>query len=236
MSNNYFQFKRFTVTQNHSAMKVGTDGVLLGSWAEPKAANHILDIGCGTGLLALMMAQKSLATIDALEIDTEACKDAQFNFSQSPWNERIQLIEDDFIYFSQNIEKHYDVIVSNPPFFKDSLHSPHLQKNTARHTNSLPHEKLIEGVARLLTADGLFYVVIPTDISKAFITNSRLQGLHPQTILHIFSKETDLKPIRSLICFGRNDCRSDERSMLIYKQASYSEEYKALTAEFYLNF
>jgi len=236
MSNNYFQFKQFTVMQNYSAMKVGTDGVLLGSWVEAQSAKNVLDIGCGTGLLALMMAQKTLATIDALDIDSDACKDALLNFSQSPWKERIHLIEGDFISFSQNMGKQYDVIVSNPPFFKDSLHSPQAKKNTARHTNSLPHEKLIEGVARLLTDDGHFYVVIPADISKAFITNSRLQGLHPQTILQIFSKETDLKPIRTLICFGRNDCKADESSMHIYKQASYSEEYKALTAEFYLNF
>jgi tRNA1Val (adenine37-N6)-methyltransferase len=235
MSNNYFEFKQFTVTQNHSAMKVGTDGVLLGSWVAVENARTILDIGTGTGLLSLMLAQKSSAVIDAIEIDAEACIDAQFNFAQSPWNERLKLLEIDFLVFSKQATKQYDLIVSNPPFFKNSLHSPTNKKTVARHSNSLPHEKLVAEVTKLLTDDGRFYVVLPSDIAKEFIILSRLQGLHPKQIVKVFSKTTDTKSVRIMLCFSKTDCKATEILLSIYDQSSeYTIEYKTLTKDFYL--
>ena len=236
MSNNYFQFKQFTVWQYNSALKVGTDGVLLGSWIDSKNAQNILDIGTGTGLLALMVAQKCNAEIDAVEINPEACKDATYNFSQSQWNKRIQLIESDFFSFIKGSSKQYDCIISNPPYFKNALLSPSNSKNIARHTNSLPHEKLLKGVATILSNNGLFYIILPSDISKAFISTARLSGLHPNNILRVFSKETDLLPIRSLICLSRNDCKAKESDLIIYQQDGYTEAYKALTRDYYLAF
>ena len=218
-------------------MKVGTDGVLLGSWVTIKNARTILDIGTGTGLLSLMLAQKSSVQIDAIEIDAEACLDAQFNFAQSPWNERLQLLEIDFLDFSKLATKQYDLIVSNPPFFKNALHSSTKKKTLARHSNCLPHEKLVAEVAKLLTDDGRFYVILPSDIVKEFIILSRLQGLHPQQIVQVFSKTTDTKSVRTMLCFSKIDCKATETCFTIYDQSSeYTIEYKTLTKDFYLAF
>jgi len=237
MSNNYFEFKQFTVSQIYSAMKVGTDGVLLGSWVNAENAKSILDIGTGTGLLSLMMAQKSSATIDTIEIDEDACKDASFNFVHSPWKNRLHLIQSDFLEFQKQAEKSYDLIISNPPFFKSSLHSPNSKKTIARHNNSLPHEKLIDGVVKLLHETGYFYVVLPSDIAKEFIVMARLKGLHPKQIAQVFSKNNDLKSVRSLISFTKNDCKVFETRIDIYDQnLEYSLDYKNLTRDFYLNF
>lgn len=238
MSNLYFTFKQFTVSQNHSAMKVGTDGVLLGSWIDTKGAKSILDIGAGTGLLSLMLAQRSTAFIDAIEIDADACIDARFNFSQSSWNHRLRVIEGDFLEIATQSSKQYDLIVSNPPFFKNSLQSTKSKRNLARHANSLPHEALLKGVANLLTSDGRFYVVIPSDISKDFISTARLTGLHPETSLLVFSKETDTKPVRTFIRFSHIDCKAREDSLSIYTNIAnhYTDEYRHLTKDFYLAF
>jgi tRNA1Val (adenine37-N6)-methyltransferase len=238
MSNNYFNFKQFTITQNHSAMKVGTDGVLLGSWVAVENTKSILDIGTGTGLIALMLAQKCNATIDAIEIDAEACIDATFNFEQSLWNERLFLFQTDFIEYAEKCTKQYDCIVSNPPFFINALHSPNDKKNLARHSNSLPYDKLFDGILKLLTENGTFFIIVPTDISKEIMITARFKGLHPEGILHIYSKESDSKAIRTLVRFTKYDCKEQEAKLAIYLQqkGSYSEEYKTLTKDYYLAF
>jgi tRNA1Val (adenine37-N6)-methyltransferase len=219
-------------------MKVGTDGVLLGSWVDVNLTSSILDIGAGTGLLSIMMAQKSSANIEAIEIDRDACFDAKINFEQSLWKDRLHLIEDDFLEYSKRRDKLFDLIVSNPPFFKNSLQSPDIKKNIARHSYSLPHEKLLDGVALLLTPNGRFALVIPSVLSKEFIVSARLKGLHPEKMLHVYSKESDAKSVRSLICFSFKDCKAVENRLSIYSliDGQYTDEYKTLTKEFYLAF
>ena len=142
MSNPYFQFKQFTVWHDKCAMKVGTDGVLLGAWASVQNAHKILDVGTGTGLVALMLAQRSLpdADIIALEIDGAAAGQARENVTRSPWKERVEVVQTDFRDY-QSSDK-FDVIVSNPPYFVDSLECPDQQRNAARHNGSLTYEEL----------------------------------------------------------------------------------------------
>ena len=141
MPNPYFQFKRFTVYHDRCAMKVGTDGVLLGAWTDVSSSQQILDIGTGTGLIALMLAQRNVtAHITAIDIDEEAIEQAQGNIAASPWKNRIEVMKQDFCQYSAN--RLFDTIVSNPPYFNQSLKGPDSQRNTARHTDSLelqPH-------------------------------------------------------------------------------------------------
>ena len=151
MSNPFFQFKQFTIRHDKCAMKVGTDGVLLGAWAGTESCNRILDIGTGTGLIALMLAQRSKAAIDAIDIEADACLQAQENAESSLFAGRINVFHSDLVDFAQASTHLYDLIVSNPPYFVDSLKCPNLQRNTARHTdiccstvaNCLPHKDVL---------------------------------------------------------------------------------------------
>ena len=205
MSNPYFQFKQFTVWHDQCAMKVGTDGVLLGAWASVERARRILDIGTGTGLVALMLAQRSLpdAKIVALEIDEASDK--------------------------------FDVIVSNPPYFVDSLECPDRQRAAARHNDSLTYEELLEGVNRLLAADGLFTVVIPTDVVDRVKAIASMNKLYAIRQLNVITKPGGI-PKRTLIAFSfsNRECVIEELLTELARH-QYSEEYIALTGEYYLN-
>ena len=163
MANGYFQFKQFTVHQQHCAMRVGTDGTLLGAWAQASdGACRILDIGTGTGLIALMMAQRyPQAMVTAIDIDDGAVRQAKENVSSSPFADRINVIKADVLTF-EDMEK-YDSIVCNPPFFEDSLTCPDPQRTEARHTVTLGYRQLMKSAFRLLKDDGRFSVIIPTD-------------------------------------------------------------------------
>lgn len=152
MSQPFFQFKQFTVWHDKCAMKVGTDGVLLGAWTPVESSARILDIGTGTGLVALMLAQRCSASVIALEIDETAAQQAAENITRSPWGNRIEVVCQDFrLYSNKNNSLKYDTIVSNPPYFTDSLKCPDSQRNTARHNDNLSYEELLKGVSNLLS-------------------------------------------------------------------------------------
>ena len=157
MANDYFSFKRFTVWQRRAAMRVGTDGVLLGAWFDPGGDGaRMLDVGTGTGVIALMAAQRNpSARIDAVEIDAGSCADAAENFAGSPWAERLALFGESFVSFCGHATRKYDRIVSNPPYFVGSLKCPDPGRTRARHTDSLPHPELLAGAAGLLTEKGM---------------------------------------------------------------------------------
>ena len=235
MSNPYFQFKQFTVWHDQCAMKVGTDGVLLGAWASVERARRILDIGTGTGLVALMLAQRSLpdAKIVALEIDEAAAGQARENVARSPWQERIEVVQADFKKY-QSSDK-FDVIVSNPPYFVDSLECPDRQRAAARHNDSLTYEELLEGVNRLLAADGLFTVVIPTDVVDRVKAIASMNKLYAIRQLNVITKPGGI-PKRTLIAFSfsNRECVVEELLTELARH-QYSEEYIALTREYYLN-
>nr|WP_044655518.1 methyltransferase [Bacteroides acidifaciens] len=235
MSNPYFQFKQFTVWHDKCAMKVGTDGVLLGAWASVRNAHKILDVGTGTGLVALMLAQRSLldADIVALEIDKAAAGQAGENVARSPWKERIEVVQADFRNY-QSSDK-FDVIVSNPPYFVDSLECPDQQRNAARHNDSLTYEELLEGVAGLLAEDGAFTIVIPTDVADRVKMIATAKNLYAVRQLNVITKPGGI-PKRTLITFtfSNQECVVEELLTELARH-QYSEEYIALTREYYLN-
>lgn len=235
MANPFFQFKQFTIWHDKCAMKVGTDGVLLGAWASVQGARRILDIGTGTGLVALMLAQRSLpdASIIALEIDEAAVGQAKENVARSLWKDRIAVLKQDFLSY-QSSDK-FDVIVSNPPYFVDSLSCPDQQRSVARHNDSLTYEKLLKGVADLLKKEGRFTVVIPTDVVGRVKTIASEYNLYTIRQLNVITKPGG-NPKRTLITFsfGNHECVVEDLLTEVSRH-QYSEEYKALTCEYYLH-
>lgn len=232
MPNPYFSFKQFTVCHDRCAMKVGTDGVLLGAWVDVASARNILDIGTGTGLIALMMAQRGNARIWAIDIDADAVEQARGNVAASPWKDRIEVERQDACHFVSDIL--FDAIVSNPPYFADSLKCPDGQRNTARHTDHLDFDRLTASAARLLHPEGTFSVIIPTDGRESFLQIAARHGLHlsRQTWVHT---KPGAAPKRVLLAlrFTAARCLTDDLTIELSRHV-YSEEYTALTRDFYL--
>lgn len=233
MSNSYFKFKQFTVWHDKCAMKVGTDGVLLGTWANLTTAHHVLDIGTGTGLIALIAAQRnSNALITALEIDAMAARQARENFEKSPWNNRIQLIHQDVLTYNTSIK--YDAVLCNPPYFQNSLKCPDQQRATARHTDTLSYEQLVYIAKNLISEIGEFSVILPFQDSKDFEYLAHYQSLHTsrRTIVHTTA---ETPPKRILLAFKLSPQETKETHLTIGRdKSSYSEEFKELVKYFYL--
>ncbi|MCL4482480.1 MAG: methyltransferase [Bacteroidetes bacterium] len=236
MGNPWFQFKKFRIEQENSALKVGTDGVLLGAWCEVANTKQILDVGTGTGLIALMLAQRSEAKIHAVEINGEACKDALNNFQKSPWAGRLKLYHADFNYFSQNSSSKYDLVVSNPPYFEKSLRSADPASALARHDTSLSFLQLITGSKKLLTENGRLAVVLPVGTLDDFRETARLAGFYLYRKTQVIPK-TGKAPKRILLEFSVSVVYPVvDELFIMQKQDKYSEKYVNLTKEFYLNF
>ena len=233
-----FTFKQFHIDHSRCAMKVGTDGTLLGAWAAlPPHAKKILDIGTGSGLIAIMAAQRHpTAKITAIDIDKDCVLQATENAVASPWAERIEVIDTPLQEYSP--EEKFDVIISNPPYFADSMHSPDRQRTTARHTASLSFKELTDGVLRLLADDGLFAVILPTAESELLLSASRGR-LFTWRRCEVWS--TPESGARRIMLELMREPPKDlaQKEKIIIEQGGrhvYSEEYKALTADFYLNF
>ncbi|NDV64367.1 tRNA1(Val) (adenine(37)-N6)-methyltransferase [Bacteroides sp. 224] len=234
MSNSYFKFKQFCIHQDRCAMKVGTDGVLLGAWTKVDTAKNILDIGTGTGLVALMLAQRSSAHITALEIDPLAAKQAEENILESPWKDRMEVVCIDFNVYTS--KEKFDIIVSNPPFFVDSLTSPVESRTAARHNYSLPYSDLLQGVSAILNDLGEFSIIIPYDVSDSVKSVAEDYNLFPCRQLNIITTPGK-NPKRCLITFvlGMGGGQNEIRELLLEKERHcYSDEYAALTKDFYL--
>lgn len=227
-----FQFKQFTVSQDHCAMKVGTDGVLLGAWAHGDA--RILDIGTGTGLIALMMAQRfPEASIDAIEIDHDAATQAKENVARSPFTERIHVIETSLQQFEP--ATHYNIIVTNPPFFSHSLKSPDDSRRLARQTDSLPFSAIFTFAVQYLTPNGELSAIIPTDYLEEFSQEAFMHGMF---LCRQYAVRTvERKPAkRSLVAFSltRPKVFDKQEVVLMDKENERSAWYSKLTKEFYL--
>lgn len=234
MGHPYFQFKQFTVFQDRCGMKVGTDGVLLGAWADVTEAESVLDIGTGTGLLALMTAQRSHAVVTGIDIDADAVMQACENGRQSPWNNRLFFEQADLLSYSP--DKRFDTIICNPPFFVKSLLSPDKKRTQARHTDSLPLEKLAENSARLLEYEGTLHVVLPPEVTEDFLFSCWEVGLNVYRRCLVYSKEG--KPVkRILLSFrkGRVDNSVTTQLCLTKDTGERSEAYTELTRDFYLD-
>ena len=235
MSNIYFEFKQFTVWQDKCAMKVGTDGVLLGAWVNIATAKNILDVGAGTGLITLMLAQRQRqAIITAVEIDELTASQAKENVNHSPWKDQIKVVRLDFRFYDSVYK--YDLIVSNPPYFINALKCPDKQRNTARHAGELNYELLFQRSAELLKEEGNLAIIIPAEAEKAVINIAWKYKLYPQHLLKVFTKAG--KPCRRvLLSFGFQERQCSEKEICIQLDTNeFSSEYKSLVKDFYLKF
>lgn len=233
MSNDYFRFKQFVVHQSNAAMKVGTDGCLLGALAE--GGEHILDIGTGTGVVALMMAQRNpAATVDAVEIDDHAVIDASANFAQSPFAGRLSLHHSSLQAFTA--DKQYDSIVCNPPYYDASLTNPDESRTTARHTEALSFTELCNKVFKLLAPYGAFTVILPTESLKLFTAEACIAGFVLEK--HISIKTVSRKPARrhilKLCKVVEGEETIHEEHTIMNDDGTRSEFFTKLMSDFYL--
>jgi tRNA1Val (adenine37-N6)-methyltransferase len=236
VANNYFQFKQFTIQQDKCAMKVCTDACLFGAYMASELpllpVNTILDIGAGTGLLSLMLAQKTKALIDAVEIDNAAFEQAKENIATSSWKEKINIYHADIFKFKTG--KTYDHIISNPPFFEDDLRSNDEQKNLAKHDSSLTLDKLIKTIDQLLDADGSFSILLPFHRTIYFEEATVKLNFHPAK--KILVKQTPIHNyFRSICIFSRKPGTSIQKEIIIKNETgNYSEGFINLLKDYYL--
>ncbi len=236
MGKNYFRFKQFIIKQEGAAMKVGTDGVLLGAWADLENVHTVLDVGTGSGVIALMIAQRSEAKIQAVEIDESSAQQAKNNFDASKWVDRLGVEAISFQEFAKKHLSKFDLIVSNPPYFSKSLKPNTPERTLTRHTEQLSNTDMLEGIKNLLSSDGRFCAIFPYTEGNIFIAEAANYGLFCNKKLYIKTKPNN--PIlRILIDFSFTKKRLDEDTISIHtSEGEYTDEYKALTAEFYLAF
>ncbi len=238
MANQHFAFKQFIIRQEQCAMKVGTDAVLLGAWVKTNGAKRILDVGTGTGVIALMLAQRTEALIDGIDIEDLACAQAEENVRLSPWSEQVRILHHSLQGYCEETTTRYDLIVSNPPYFLDSSKASGLERTTARHADLLPHVELIDSVICLLDRKGKFCVILPVKEAAIFRELAKEKGLHLSKLLRVrtrIDKETEK---RHLMQFEFSPSSFSEETIVIEKDErhSYTEEYKELTKDYYLAF
>lgn len=235
MANPYFSFKQFTVYHHRCAMKVGIDGVLLGAWAPVENANSVLDIGTGTGLIALMVAQRSKAKIDAIDIDTHAVLQATENVLHSPWSNRIQVSEISLQDFVLQTAQRYDLIVSNPPYFINSTKAPCEHRTNARHADLLTHEELIENAMLLLNPTGRICIILPLNEGLQCVDFAFAKGLFCTKYITVYPKPT-APAKRLLLEFSLQSAQKQVSELVIEsdERHQYSEQFTALAKDFYL--
>ena len=228
-----FKFKHFEIHQDRCAMKVGTDGVLLGAWA--LGGKRILDIGSGTGLISLMMAQRyPEAQVVGIDLDAEACAEARENGAASPFADRVNIVDCRFQDY-ESVEK-FDAIVSNPPFFLNSLKNPDSKRSMARHADSLPFRELFRGVKLLLSDDGVFSAIVPVEVLEAFASEGYMHGFYLLRQCGIKTVERK-QPKRYLLTFAKHRSMEmdDMVETMMDSEGNRSEWYAKITEEFYVS-
>lgn len=234
MPNPYFRFKQFSVFHDKCAMKVGVDGVTLGAWADVSDATSILDVGCGSGLIALMLAQRSDAEITAVDIDAQCILQSGENIDTSPWKERISLVHYSFQDFAVSYSGKFDLIVSNPPFFINSLKNPSQSRSLARHTDTLLHKDLVRNAKKLLPEKGKFCVILPVVEGEQFIELAENEGLFCSQKVNVFPNPE--KPAKRLLLeFRKVKTVCEISELTIEKERGiYTTEYREMVKDFYL--
>ncbi len=235
MPNTYFRFKQFTIHHGRCAMKVGTDGVLLGAWADNTGCETILDIGTGTGLIALMLAQRNKkAMIDAIDVDEDAIWQARENIGNSPFVNRINCKRTSLQEYAEHCGAKYDLIVSNPPFFAQSLKSPDRKRMVARHDDSLPVNELLSISSVLLTGRGRLSIIYPYENKETLCSLAKGSNMYIVRITNVYPTPASMAK-RVLMEFSREETPLIENDLIIEKgRHVYSDEFTALAHEFYL--
>lgn len=236
MSRDTFEFKQFTIRQDMCAMKIGTDSVILGAWSNfgNNTRCNILDIGTGTGILSIMAAQKNeMASVKGIEIDRNAYLQAKDNVRNSKWANNIEIVYGDICTY--DFEEKFDYIISNPPYFENSLKSDNDIRNMARHNDTLNFDKLMERVNRLLKDEGCFYVILPAMAEDSICHSAIQNNIYTSTKVNIITKEGNA-PKRVIIEFRHKFSSYQEKSITIRDKTNrYTEEYIRLTDIFYKN-
>jgi tRNA1Val (adenine37-N6)-methyltransferase len=232
---NEFKFKQFTIKQNLCAMKVGTDGVLLGAWSSTPSGN-VLDVGSGSGLISLMIAQRNTnAEVDAIDIDESAYLQTVENIKRSKWNSRIKAYQSSFQLFSSN--KKYELIISNPPFFINATKSTNNAKNLARHTDELPFTDFIDKVKKLLAKEGILSLILPVQESLFFTDIALKNNLYLNRKCWVKPNyEKEVKRVLLEFSFAESELITETLVIETEKRHHYTEEYRNLTQDFYLKF
>lgn len=232
-----FRFKQFSISDDNCTMKVGVDAVLLGAWCNIAGATQILDIGTGSGIISLMLAQRSEAMIHAIEIDPLAAGQATNNASCCPWAGRLRVINISLQNFLTSSKQQYDLIVCNPPFFNNSLLSPAARRNQARHSAGMPHDLLAMAFSQLTTPKGSCCVILPLPESMLFETLMKTNDFYPTRKMLVYPKPGKMAN-RSMIQFERNHEYELKEEILKIRNNdnTYSNAYKELTSAFYLDF
>jgi tRNA1Val (adenine37-N6)-methyltransferase len=238
MSNTWFRFKQFTIQQAHAAMKVGTDGVLLGAWASvPGPGSRVLDVGTGTGLIALMIAQRTRdVRVDALEIDTSSAEQAKENFQNSPWKDRLNCMDFSFQDYASQYKDSYDQIICNPPFFSASSKTQSKEKNLARHDDSLSLKDIFRACVSLMKESTTISLILPVHReAQAFELISEHQ-MHCKRLTRVMpAPGKPTKRVLLEISFAPDKCDEEYLTIETEKRHLYTEKYKNLVNEFYLN-
>jgi tRNA1Val (adenine37-N6)-methyltransferase len=230
-----FRFRQFSVEDDQCTMRIGTDAVLLASWINPENRSQILDIGTGCGVIALMMAQKCNAAITAIDIDEDSARQASENFRNSPWNHRMNALHCSFQEFTRLSGDKFDLVMTNPPYFRNSLKSPIKTRNIARHDDLLNARDLISGLIRILKADGKFTLILPAGDAAAFQAIANEHNLFLTRQMQVKSKP-GMKPKRIAMEFSYSHPGSltDEEIIIRCEDNSFTEAYRELTRDFYL--
>ncbi len=238
MSNSTFAFKQFVIRQDKCAMKVSTDAVLLGAWVIPNGSLNILDIGTGTGVIALMLAQKSSAKIHAIDIDQTSFEQAKINFAESIFKDHLTAEHKSLQEFSKLAGKKFDLVVTNPPYFVDSLKNSDSNRSNARHADILPYTELIDGVKAVLTEKGKFCLILPKNEAIKFRELAEARGFHLSKLLRVRTTLEKDEEKRHLMQFEFTATEFSESTMVIEKDErhSYTDEYKNLTKDYYIHF
>lgn len=232
-----FKFKHFIIDDKNCAMKVGTDGVILAAWASLSyEGKRLLDVGCGSGIVSLIMAQRSQGAlhIDAIDIDSGAITDCKKNFNLSPWSKSLNAINGNFVSYSKSCGEKYDMVISNPPFFTEDTLSPDIKRASARNTSSLSFDTLFASVADVTESSAVFAMITPADTYSHIAQTALLNGFYLRRLTWVVTVE-GAEPKRVLTEWGREQTHYTIDTLVIAdSNGNYTPQYKKLTEDFYL--